>query len=329
MKSDQFHEERKTGIGGSDIAVIMGISPFGKTTEDVWRDKLGLSMLSGSTGPMKRGTRLESIAIEEYANATGREIATGELLYRHPLHRHMIAHLDGQIMDEAGQWSGVLEVKIPNVSTFMRYRREGVGDYINIQLQHYLAVTGRPWGSIYIWSPEVWEGFHIDAKPDTAIIDLIYSKADAFWQCVESKTPPPLAGPPQIFDFPKHEGAIVQIDSDDWKRAASDLKLATDLMKEAEHILERSKARVKDLMAGLDAAEGYGVRCYNKWSEGRRTVDKKAAVSEILRLRKIIDSIAPGSHPWSGPPEDIITKIGKPFTTFRSYFIANHSQIEE
>jgi putative phage-type endonuclease len=328
MKTEQFHEERRSGIGGSDIAVILGISPFGKTTEDIWRDKLGLSMPLEETGPMKRGTRLEKVAIEEYSNATGREIATGQQLYRHPLRSHMIAHLDGQIMDEAGQWSGVLEVKIPNVQTYMRYRREGIGDYVNIQAQHYLCVTGRPWASIYIWSPEVWDGFCVDAKPDTGIIDMIYQKADEFWQYVENKTPPPLAGPPQIFDFPKHEGAIVQIDSDDWKRAASDLKLATDLMKEAEHILERSKSRVKELMAGLDAAEGYGVRCYNKWQEGRRTVDKKAAVGEILNLRKQILNLAPNTV-FVDSPEDIITKIGKPFTTFRSYFTANHSQIEE
>jgi predicted phage-related endonuclease len=278
------------------------------------------------TGPMKRGTRLEKVAIEEYSNATGREIATGERLYRHPLRPYMIAHLDGQIL-RGNQWSGILEVKIPNVSTFMRYRREGVGDYINLQLQHYLAVTGKPWGSIYIWSPEVWEGFFIDAEPQTEIIDMIYQKASEFWTCVENKTPPPLSGTPQIFDFPKHEGAVVQIDSDDWKRAASDLRLATDLMKEAEHILERSKSRVKELMSGLDAAEGYGVRCYNKWQEGRRTVDKKAAVAEILNLRKQIKNLAPNTV-FVDSPEDIITKIGKPFTTFRSYFTANHSQIE-
>jgi putative phage-type endonuclease len=326
MKTEQFFEERRSGIGGSDIAVILGISPFGKTTEDIWRDKLGLSMPLEETGPMKRGTRLEKVAIEEYSNATGREIATGQQLYRHPLRSHMIAHLDGQIMDEAGQWSGVLEVKIPNVQTYMKYKREGVGDYINIQLQHYLAVTGRAWGSIYIWSPEVWDGFCVDAKPEPKIIDMIYAAAGAFWEYVESKTPPP---PPTLvgFDFPKHEGAIVKVDSPEWIAAANDLRLATELMKEAEHILERSKARVKDLMAGLDAAEGHGVRCYNKWSEGRRTVDKKAAVAEIIRLRKMVQELAP-EKVFTDDAEKLITKIGKPFTTFRSYFVSNPNQIE-
>jgi hypothetical protein len=220
----------------------------------------------------------------------------------------------------------VLEVKIPNVQTYMKYKREGVGDYINIQLQHYLAVTGRAWGSIYIWSPEVWDGFHIDAQPDTGIIDMIYQKSDEFWQYVENKTPPP---PPTLvgFDFPKHEGAIVKVDSPEWKSAANDLRLATELMKEAEHILERSKARVKDLMAGLDAAEGYGVRCYNKWQEGRRTVDKSAAIREILNLRKQILNLAPNTV-FVDSPEDIIIKQGKPFTTFRSYFVSNPNQIE-
>jgi len=322
-----FHAERMTGLGGSDMPVILGVSPFGKTTEDIWREKLGLTVPSEATGPMKRGTRLEPIAIEEYARETKRTVATGQVLYRHPLRQHMIAHVDGQIMDDAGEWSGVLEVKIPNVSTFMRYQREGVGDYINIQLQHYLAVTGRPWGAIYIWSPEIWDGFAVEAKQQPEIIDLIYAKADEFWHYVKSESPPPAAVQQQM-DFPKHDGAIVKIDSKDWAAASNDLRLATDLMKEAEFILERSKARIKELMAGLDAAEGHGVRVYNKWSEGRRTVDKKAAIAEILNLRKQIKNLAPNTV-FVDSPEDIITKQGKPFQTFRSYFVSNSNLITE
>jgi len=321
-----FHNERMTGLGGSDMPIILGISPFGKTTEDIWRDKLGLSMPAEATGPMKRGNRLEKVAIEEFSADTGRAVATGQTFHRHPLRQHLIAHVDGQIMDGAGDWSGVLEIKIPNVSTYMRYQREGLGDYINIQLQHYLAVTGKPWGAIYIWSPEVWQGFTVEAQQDPAIIDLIYAKADEFWHYVKSETPPPPATHTQL-DFPKHDGAIVKIDSQDWAAASNDLRLATDLMKEAEFILERSKARIKELMAGLDAAEGHGVRVYNKWSEGRRTVDKKAAIAEILNLRKQIKNLAPNTV-FVDSPEDIITKQGKPFQTFRSYFVSNSNQIE-
>lgn len=322
-----FHEERKSGIGGSDMPVILGVSPFGKTTEDIWREKMGLTMPIEATGPMKRGTRLEKVAIEEFSADTGRSVATGQTFYRHPLHKHLVGHLDGQIMDGAGDWSGVLEVKIPNVSTYMRYQREGLGDYINIQLQHYLAVTGKPWGAVYIWSPEVWQGFTVEAKQDPAIIDLIYSAGDKFWKHVEAGTMPPPATAANLPDFPKHSGVIVKVDSKDWAAAANDLRMATDLMKEAEFILESSKARIKELMAGLDAAEGHGVRCYNKWSEGRRTVDKARAIAEILNLRKMVLNLAPNTV-FVEDIEDIITKRGKPFQTFKSYFISNSNQIE-
>lgn len=35
-------ESRRTGIGGSDVAAVLGLNPW-KTPLDVWNDKLGIS----------------------------------------------------------------------------------------------------------------------------------------------------------------------------------------------------------------------------------------------------------------------------------------------
>ena len=44
------------------------------------------------------------------------------------------------------RWDGyVLEIKVPNLQTYLKYKREGLADYIQLQLQAYLAVTGKPW----------------------------------------------------------------------------------------------------------------------------------------------------------------------------------------
>lgn len=38
----EWLEGRRQGIGGSDVAAVLGLSPW-KTALDVWNDKLGLS----------------------------------------------------------------------------------------------------------------------------------------------------------------------------------------------------------------------------------------------------------------------------------------------
>ena len=66
----EWHERRRKGIGGSDIAAIAGISPY-KTARDVWAEKTGRTSPQPPTPAMKRGTALEVLAITEYEEAAG------------------------------------------------------------------------------------------------------------------------------------------------------------------------------------------------------------------------------------------------------------------
>ena len=57
-------EGRRTGIGGSDVAAVLGLNPW-KTPLDVWNDKLGLSEDKGMTEPAYWGTVLEDTVAKE------------------------------------------------------------------------------------------------------------------------------------------------------------------------------------------------------------------------------------------------------------------------
>lgn len=333
-----FNEERRTGIGGSDIAVIMGVSPFGKTLHELWREKMGFGVEAEMTGPMRRGAKLEHIAAEEFARETGRKLATGVQMIRHPERPYLIGHVDARQTDLSGEWTGILEIKVPSIQTYLRYKREGLADYISLQLQHYLGVSGASWGSVWIWNAELWEGAHIDMERDDQLIEMMFERAGKFWKLVEDKTPPEGEEPVPV-EMPKLSGKLVQFGSDPmgakWARATTDLQMATELKEESERIMEEAKARVVGLLeeAGATAGEGNGVRVYNHTVKGRASFDKDAALADLVVLggwildskmelpdyvRKIIEK------PFD---EKTYRKQGEPFKQFRSYFI-NPKQID-
>jgi putative phage-type endonuclease len=62
-------EIRKTGIGGSEIAAVLGLDPY-KTALDVWCSKKGISSFD-DTSALRRGRLLEPVVAEIYAERTG------------------------------------------------------------------------------------------------------------------------------------------------------------------------------------------------------------------------------------------------------------------
>jgi putative phage-type endonuclease len=355
MNEKQFEEERRSGIGGSDIPVILGVSPFGRTVMDVAREKLGLALPIVATAPMRRGRILEPIAAKEYTLDTERKLATGEVFIRHPEKKYMIAHVDAKILRD-GVWDGILEIKIPNIQTYLRYKREGLGDYIQLQLQHYLGVTGQAWGSMYIWNPEIFSGFHVDVKRDDALIDLIFNKAGEFWDYIQRGQLPPETGQPITDNLPSiNAGELTSMEGvPAWVSCANDLRLAAELRDEAEAIYERAKEKIIELMGPLDAVEGAGVRVYHRETPGRKTLDKAAVFADMYKLRNLLQELlailtaagrrlAMAEHKAFSLQDDFVKranlilekvcaestymKQGKPGRAFRPYFL-NRSQIE-
>ena len=71
----EWLEARRKGLGGSDIAAIMGVSPWA-TEMDVYLDKMGLSKDKDSAAKA-RGRYLERAVAEWYADKNEVEISAG------------------------------------------------------------------------------------------------------------------------------------------------------------------------------------------------------------------------------------------------------------
>ena len=71
---EQWLAERRKGIGGSDIAALLGISPF-KTPVDLWMDKTGRADPVPDNPAMRLGRELEPAVLARYAEQTGRGVS--------------------------------------------------------------------------------------------------------------------------------------------------------------------------------------------------------------------------------------------------------------
>ena len=185
---------RNEGLGGTDAAVIMGMSRF-KTLHRLWAEKTGRFRQDDVSDDeaVHFGALLEEVVADEFTRRTGKKVKKQGLL-RSLEHPWMQASVDRVLVGEdAG-----LECK--TASFLMRKEwEEGHGRFNGIpegyycQCQWYMAVTGLPkW---YIACLVGGQHFvYRTVERDEAFIEEMEQKAAAFWMCVNNNTLPPVDG---------------------------------------------------------------------------------------------------------------------------------------
>lgn len=176
-------EQRRTGIGGSDAAAVLGVSKW-RTPLSVWLDKTGQSDGSAETEPMRWGTLLEPVIKQEYAERTGREVIAPGFL-RHHQHQFMVANVDGITRDDR-----VVEVKTSrSADGWGEPGSDQVPEDYLLQVQHYMAVTELPVADIAVLIGG--SDFRIYTVPADAELQAMMVDAEAaFWRTVVDLTPP-------------------------------------------------------------------------------------------------------------------------------------------
>lgn len=311
MDREQWLKERRKGIGGSDTPVIVlgNDHPF-TTPRELWESKLGMSGGEDKPTPaMRRGTVLEPVVADLYREATGRKLRRVNAVLQHPDHDWMLGNVDREIVAaRPDDGPGVLEIKCPGLRTFSQCRREGIPDYYQLQMQHYLAVTGRKWGAFAVFSAERWDLLHFDVERDDELIDLIVERDAAFWELVKSGTPPESAEELTKVDIPplQTDMELVRIESDAWRNAVDEYRMAKEILDEAKELESVAKERLQNLMElhGAAVAEGGGLRVYYREQAGRLSFDHKA----FAKAHPDLDLA-----PWF--------KQSKPTRPFRPYFL--------
>ena len=246
MPYTDWLDYRKQGIGGSDAAVVCGISRY-KSRVELWMEKTH-QMPDQEVGEAAYwGTQLEGLVRAEFTKRTGIQVEHRMELLRSDEHPFMQANLDGTcVHPDLGPC--ILEAKTASAFKAGEWE-DGIPDEYFLQVQHYMAVTG--YGGCYIAALIGGNTFRWKFIPrDEELITMLVQLEADFWQHVQNKTPPPLDGssasarflaerfPNSIsnsrIELPNQAEQLIH----QYDEASQQIKLLTERKQEAENLLK-------------------------------------------------------------------------------------------
>ncbi|HZK34143.1 MAG TPA: YqaJ viral recombinase family protein [Bacillota bacterium] len=188
MDREEWLEQRRRGIGGSDAAAIAGLNPW-RSPIEVYLDKVGEMPEQEDNERMYWGRVLEDVVAREFTARTGKRVRRRNAILHHAKHDFMIANVDRLLVGE-----GVgLECKTTSEYAKDQWADDEVPDMYILQCQHYMAVTGFKgwWIAVLIGGNEFVYKY---IERDQDIIDYLIQIESEFWGMVQNKVPPAVDG---------------------------------------------------------------------------------------------------------------------------------------
>ena len=194
LSREQWLEVRRGGIGSSDAAAAVGLNPYQSQLE-LWMIKTGRGHLlpavdESETSPLYWGTLLEPIVAAHYTKRTGNRVRKVNAVLQHPDHPWMLANIDREVV-------GCPDVQILECKTAgyhgERLWRDGVPEYVQLQVMHQLAVTGKQAADVAVLICGQELRVHRVAR-DEAMIRQLVELEHAFKRFVDTDTAPAADG---------------------------------------------------------------------------------------------------------------------------------------
>jgi len=152
---------RKQGIGSSDAAAAVGLNPY-KSQLELWLEKTGRDTGLPKTdpddedSPMYWGNVLEPIVAWHYSKRTKNKVRRINAVLQHPDPElpWMLANIDREVI--GADDVQILECKTAGING-ARLWKEGVPEYVQLQVMHQLAVTGKQAADVAVCSEgSIW-----------------------------------------------------------------------------------------------------------------------------------------------------------------------------
>lgn len=184
------------GIGGSEVAVALGISEY-KSSYQLWKEKVSDEVETFDNKFTDWGTGLEPFLRDMYVKQTGRKVKEDHKIRIHPEHDCLFVNLDGVVMDGKEE-VGIIEIKSTVRSVYKSWANnpdecpQGIPLYHYSQVQHELSITGFPWCDLVVGIIDAREVEVKRIERDEEYIQLQNKALVGWWNAyVMQNVPPP------------------------------------------------------------------------------------------------------------------------------------------
>lgn len=197
MTRQEWLEDRRKGIGGSDVATILGLNKW-KSPYQLWLEKTGqVELEETDSEPAYWGNVLEEVVAKEFTERTGKKVRRRNKVFEHQDYPFLRANIDRDVIGE----NAILECKTANQFLAKDWDDEEIPMSYLCQIQHYMNVLERDFAYIAVLiggQKFIWK----KVERDQELIDLITKRLVEFWQMnVVDGNEPPIDGSSATSDF--------------------------------------------------------------------------------------------------------------------------------
>lgn len=267
--SEQWREARTHGVGGSDVAAILGLNKY-RTALDVWIEKTGRAQGADLSGveAVEWGNRLEPVVASKFADVHPElKVRNKNAMMVSKARPWAFANIDRRLSMDGEP--GVLEIKT------VGYRRasdweDGVPAYYLTQVLHYLSVTG--WTYAYVAAligGQQYVEYELKAEDYAEDIEYIDGVVDDFWQSYVLKDVEPAAaaddGGGLAMLHPDGEGELLAPEA---QEAVEKYEQAKERERDIKDYKDALAAEIKQLMGDHQTLDTGGFKV--TWTRGER-----------------------------------------------------------
>lgn len=248
--SPEWLEQRESGIGGSEIASILGLSPY-KSALTLFYEKLGLVDPPQATTAMKLGNLLEPGIVQAFRDEYPTiKVYHENLTFASHDDPRFRANPDAIIEDQQGNLA-ILEIKHTS-----QYWTE-IPQHYRYQVLWYQYVTGlKNPATLYAVTGGSLRAFTVEW--DESLMELVKTAVKSFCGLLEAETPPSYDGSDSTYQTIRELAPGIR-DEEVEISCGLELLAAKQLLDGAERNLQKYKSMAMDEMNGARLGTYNGV----------------------------------------------------------------------
>lgn len=241
---------RRSYIGGSDAAAVVGLNPY-VSAYSLWCEKKGITPDFAGNLATAVGEYLEEFIAKRFEEETGKKVRRNNFCIFNEDYPWAMADIDRELVGEdAG-----LECKSTSALNLKQYKGGSFPAKFYVQCVHYLAVTGKQrWYLAVLIGNSDFKVFTIERQDVLEDIDALMAAEKDFSVTMQGDTPPAMDGSEATDAALRQQGLSADLDEEtviDLTEREELLDQYFDLKTQSEDLAKQADAIKQQLMQDM------------------------------------------------------------------------------